>query len=224
LFGRQIVLVAAGGLRVVAKHAGREAGKAEDVAVEGGHVLNLVAGDGATDVGRGRIERWNIARVNGDRFGCIAEVQLDVECVGLLRDDCDVGQGLAGESLGHDNQAKAVRGKSIEEVNSRAVAGAGLGMSVDHVGKRQRGPWNGCAGGVGYRALDGGPELRVRQHPSEHHCGDWTDDRPRKAADPRRQLHSLCDMRHTSTPRNAVSACFEVLQNRALIYGARISD
>jgi hypothetical protein len=190
----------------------------KDVAVERGHVLNLVAGDRATDVGRGRIERGNIARVNRDRFACIAEDQLYVECVGLLRDDCDVAQGLAGESLGRDNQAKGVCGKSIEEVNARAVARAGLGVAVYHVSKRQRSPRNGRAARVGYCALDGGPELRVRQYPIEHHRREWTDCRPRKAADPCAYLKSLSDMRHASPPKCCQASVFEILQNRASIY------
>jgi len=56
--------------------------------------------------------------------------------------------------------------------------------------------------------LDGGPELRVRQYPIEHHCRDWTDYRPRKAADPRGQFNSLSDMRHASPPEMQSNICF----------------
>ena len=61
-------------MRIVAEHAGRKAGEPEEVTVKRRHMLNLVAGDGATLILAVVVSSaGTVARINRHQFACITK-------------------------------------------------------------------------------------------------------------------------------------------------------
>ena len=91
LITRGVIDAATGALGAIANDTRCKLGQREHVAVERGKMLNIVAADGAADIGGFRIDGGRRGSVNGHFLGSPGKIELNVYGVGLFRNQLEVG-------------------------------------------------------------------------------------------------------------------------------------
>ena len=169
--GKVVVVAAAAVLRAIGESAGSQFRKLEHIAAEGGQMLNLVAGDDAVDGGGLGLQRGQRRGIHVDGLRGRADVESNVEAVGLIGNQDEMVEDLLLEAGLFDLEAEihVGGGEGVEVENTRGIADADLLFAGRGIGEREVGSGNDCAGGVGHDALNGSSILRLDQ------CGQCND-------------------------------------------------
>lgn len=83
--------------------------------------------------------------IHGNRLRGGANLQLDVQCVGLLGNQLQIAENFFLEPLSFNNQIEVVSGESVEVEDTVFVAGSDHRFIGCKVGEDKGCAWNDCA-------------------------------------------------------------------------------
>jgi len=117
-------------------------------------MLNLVVGDDSIDRGGLGLQRGQRRGIHVDGLRGSADVESNVEAVGLIGNQDEMVEDLLLEAGLFDLEAEihVGGGEGVEVENTRGIADADLLFAGRGIGEREVGSGNDCAGGVGHDA------------------------------------------------------------------------
>ena len=109
--------------------------------------------------------------IHGDGLRCNSNRELNVDRVRLLWNQLEIVDDFLLETILFHFQPEGCGGQRIEVVHPGVIADPDLLFAGGGIGQREVGAGNDCACGVGYRALNGGSILGVRQRCEKDDAG-----------------------------------------------------